>query len=150
MLYLDSSALVKCYAEEAGALDTIDLIDAAEAVATSSMTRVEVASALARAVRAGILSAKVGRQAHDAFAAEWDALIQVPVSGRVLARADAAVWESGLRGYDAVQMASALLWQERVGQAVTLATFDARLARAAAAFSGMTVWPLAVISSLSR
>jgi predicted nucleic acid-binding protein len=141
MLYLDSSALVKCYAEEAGALGTIDQIDAAEAVATSSITRVEVASALARAVRTGILTARAGREAHDAFTAEWEAIIQVPVSGRVLARADAGVWELGLSGYDAVQLASALLWQERVGQAVTLATFDARLARAAAASPGMTVWP---------
>lgn len=141
MLYLDSSALVKCYAEEAAALDMIDLIDAAEMVATSSITRVEVASALARAVREGLLTPKTGHEAHAAFSAEWDALIQVPVTGRVLARADAAVWDFGLRGYDAVQLASALLWQERVGQAMTLATFDARLARAAAALSGMTVWP---------
>jgi predicted nucleic acid-binding protein len=140
MLYLDASALVKCYGEEAGALDTVDLIDAAELVATSLVTRVEVASAFARAVREGLFRPKTGREAHAAFGAEWDALIQVPVTGRVLARAEAAVWDFALRGYDAVQLASALIWQERVGRAVTLATFDGRLARAAAS-SGITAWP---------
>jgi predicted nucleic acid-binding protein len=140
MLYLDSSALVKCYGEETGALDTVDLIDAAEMVATSLITRVEVSSALARAVREGLFTPRTGRETRAAFGAEWEALIQVPVTGRVLARAEAAVWDFGLRGYDAVQLASALIWQERVGQMVTLATFDVRLALAAAS-SGITAWP---------
>lgn len=91
-------------------------------------------------MREGLFTPKAGREVHAAFTADWDALIQVPVTGRVLARAEAAVWNFGLRGYDAVQLASALIWQERAGQAVTLATFDVRLARAAAS-SGVTAWP---------
>ena len=142
MLYLDSSALVKCYGEETGALDTVDVIDGAEMVATSSITRVEVSSALARATREGILAAKTGREAHDAFRDEWRSLIQVPVTERVLVRAQELLWNSGLRAYDAMQLASALVWQERVGQEVTVATFDRRLAEAAET-AGMPTWPRA-------
>lgn len=140
MLYLDSSALVKCYGEEAGALDTIDLIDAAEMVATSPITRVEVASALARAARNGMLAPKAAREAFRTFAGEAHALIQIPVSERVLARAQELVWQAGLRGYDAIQLASALTWAERSGRPLTLATFDRRLA-AAGQQAGLAVWP---------
>lgn len=143
MVYLDSSALVKLYGEEAGALDTIDLLDDAEMVAISPITRVEVASALARAVRTRMLAANGGREAYRAFIEESHALVQVPVTDRVLTRAQDLVWEHGLRGYDAVQLASALTWQDRVGMSVTLATFDVQLAGAAGK-AGMEIWPDAI------
>lgn len=139
-VYLDSSALVKCYAEEAGALDTIDLLDRADIVATSSITRVEVSSALARAVRERLLAGKAAREADHVFHDEWAGLVQVPVTERVLARAQELVWTFGLRGYDAVQLASALTWRERVGQDITVATFDRRLSAAAEA-AGLDAWP---------
>lgn len=142
MLYLDSSALVKCYGEEAGALQTVDVIDGADMVATSPITRVEVSSALARAVREGLLAPKTGREAYESFRNEWRSLIQVPVTERVLARAQELLWESGLRAYDAMQLASAIVWQERVAEDVTLATFDTRLA-AAAGRAGLHAWPRA-------
>jgi len=140
IVYLDSSALVKCYADESGALDTVDLLDGAEMVATSPMTRVEVASALARAVRDGVLAPKAGREAFEAFRNEWPALIQVPATERVLTRAQDLMWQSALRSYDAVHLASALIWRERVAQDVTLATFDRRLTAAAEA-AGLPAWP---------
>ena len=142
MLYLDSSALVKCYGEEAGALETVDVIDGAEMVATSPITRVEVSSALARAVREGVLAAKTGREAYESFRNEWRSLNQVPITERVMVRAQELLWESGLRAYDAEQLASAVVWQERVAEDVTLATFDTRLA-AAAVRAGLHAWPRA-------
>ena len=141
IIYLDSSALVKCYAEEPGSLDTVDLLDGAELVATSFVTRVEVSSTLARAVRAGLLPPEAGRAADRIFRDEWRALIRLPLTDRVLGRAQDVAWEFALRGYDAVQLASALIWQERVGGSMTLATFDGRLARAARD-AGMTTWPI--------
>jgi predicted nucleic acid-binding protein len=140
MLYIDSSALVKCYAQEPGALDTIDLLDGADMVASSPITRVEVSSALARAVREGLLSPKAGREAYAAFCDEWRSMIQVPVAERVLVRAQELLWANGLRAYDALQLASALVWQERLAADVTIATFDRRLA-AAAGTAGVRAWP---------
>jgi hypothetical protein len=49
-------------------------------------------------------------------------------------------WEHGLRGYDAVQLASALSWQESVGEEIVLATFDQQLWEAAKR-TGLKAWP---------
>jgi predicted nucleic acid-binding protein len=51
----------------------------------------------------------------------------VPVTEALVARAEAPAWGAALRGYDAVQLASALTWQESVGAKITLATFDRQL-----------------------
>lgn len=138
--YLDSSALVKCYVLEAESLDTIDMIGRADMVVTSPVTRVEVASGLARAVRTGSVSARGAHAGYADFAREVEAIIQVPLTDAIVTRAQALVWEHGLRGYDAIQLASALAWQQRIGSRVTLATFDARLAQAVGE-SGLAVWP---------
>ncbi len=140
IVYLDSSALVKCYVPEAGWEETLALVSAADLVATSPITRVEVASGLARAVRTGGLSAATGREALRAFAEESHALIQIPMTERLLVRAQAFVWDHGLRGYDAVQLASAVTWRERAASPVTLATFDRRLWQACATV-GLDPWP---------
>ena len=57
-----------------------------------------------------------------------------------MARAGALAWDAALRGYDAVQLASALTWQESVGANVLLATFDRQLWSAGKQI-GMHVWP---------
>jgi predicted nucleic acid-binding protein len=96
IVYLDSSALAKCYGNETGSLDTIGLLDGAEMVATSAITRVEVASALARAVRAGAMAPVEAREADRRFAEEFSALIRIPVTDRVLTRAQRFVWAARL------------------------------------------------------
>jgi len=45
-----------------------------------------------------------------------------------------------VRGYDAVHLASALIWQEGVGEVVTLATCDRQLWDAGH-MQGLTVFP---------
>jgi predicted nucleic acid-binding protein len=65
---------------------------------------------------------------------------KVPVTETLVARAEALAWDTALRGYDAVQLASALTWQESVGAAITLATFDRQLWDAGIQV-GMHVWP---------
>lgn len=52
-LYLDTSALVKCYIAEDGSDDVIALMADAAAVATSLVTRTEVAAALRRTREGG-------------------------------------------------------------------------------------------------
>ena len=48
-LYLDSSALVKCYIDEPHSEEVAHLMDTTLAVGTSAISRVEVGAALARA-----------------------------------------------------------------------------------------------------
>ena len=67
IVYLDASALVKRYVAEFGSTEVVDVTAAAAAVATAVVTRAEVAAALARAVRLGVLGEKSG----DARGAIW-------------------------------------------------------------------------------
>jgi len=59
------------------------------------------------------------------------------------ARAATLAWERGLRGYDAVHLATALVWRETLGEIVTVATYDRELWRGAQA-SGLPPWPAAI------
>ncbi len=140
ILYLDASALVKRYVTERGSRETADVCAKAEIVATSLVSRAEVAAAFAKAVRVGIVEPDKGRKAQRAFVSQWPDFAKVPVTEALVARAEALAWDAALRGYDAVQLASALTWQESVGAEITLATFDRQLWDAGKQV-GMHVWP---------
>jgi len=139
-VYLDASALVKRYVAERGSRETRELSASADVVATSLVSRAEVAAALAKAVRLGIVESDGGRKAQRAFAREWPDIAKVPVTEALVSRAEALAWDFALRGYDAVQLASALTWQEAVGAAITLATFDRQLWDAGQK-AGVRIWP---------
>jgi uncharacterized protein len=138
--YLDASALVKRYLVELGSRETIALTADAEMSATSMVTRAEVAAALAKATRTGLVTQDLARSAQRSFAEDWPDLARVPVTEAVVERAEALAWDHGLRGYDAVQLASALSWQESVGTEIVLATFDQQLWDAAPK-AGVKAWP---------
>jgi predicted nucleic acid-binding protein len=138
--YLDASALVKLYVAERGSKETTDLISRAELVATSLVSRAEMAAAFAKAVRIGLLGAESGRGAQRAFASQWTDIARVPVTESLVSRAEALAWDYALRGYDALQLASALTFQESAGTAVTLATFDRQLWKAGRK-AGLPIWP---------
>ena len=138
--YLDASALVKRYVAERGSAETIELTAAAEVVAASLVSRAEVAAALAKAVRSGLVSDDAARKAQRTFAREWSDLARIPLTEALVARAETLAWEYALRCDDAVQLASALTWQESVGTDIVVATFDTQLWKAAER-AGMKAWP---------
>ncbi|MGE4056183.1 MAG: type II toxin-antitoxin system VapC family toxin [Vicinamibacterales bacterium] len=149
--YLDASALVKRYLTERGSQETIALTAAAEISATSIITRAEVAAALAKAARTGLVSHDMARNAQRSFVGDWHDLVRVPITEALMAQAEALAWEQGLRGYDAVQLACALTWRESAGEEIVLATFDQQLWEAAKR-TGLKPWPeqLLVASTESR
>jgi len=138
--YLDASALVKRYIVERGSRETIALTAHSEMTATSIVSRAEAAAAFAKAVRTGLVKDEVARSAQRRFAGDWPDLARVSVTEAVIERAERLAWELGLRGYDAVQLASALTWQESVGEEIVLATFDQQLWQAAQR-TGLKAWP---------
>jgi predicted nucleic acid-binding protein len=138
--YLDASALVKRYIAERGSKETIALTADSDLTATSIVSRAEVAAALAKAVRAGLVKDDVARNAQRRFAGDWPDFARVSLTEAVVERAERLAWEHGLRGYDAIQLASALAWQESVGEEIVLATFDRQLWEGARR-SGLKAWP---------
>jgi predicted nucleic acid-binding protein len=140
ILYLDASALVKRYIAEAGSAEVGRLIARTDAVGTSVISRAEVAAALAKAVRVGLLSRDDAGAALQVFRAQWVDLVRLQLTETVVARADALAWEHGLRGYDAVHLGAALFWQDTIGEPITLATFDHQLWQKGE-IVGLVVWP---------
>lgn len=120
-------ALVKRYPSEPGTSETNQAIAEAEAVATTIVSRAEVSAALAKAVRVGAAERNEARALLDAFRDDWPDLFSLSATSTVAARAERLAWDEDLRGYDAVQLASALVWREGIGENITFATFDASL-----------------------
>jgi predicted nucleic acid-binding protein len=130
MLYLDTSALVKKYFEEPRSADVRTCIATHTSVATSTITRAESAAAFAKAVRVGTLTEVQAKLGHRIFVREWKNYIRIRVTESLVARADGIAWTFALRGYDAMHLAAALEWHDRIGEAITVATFDQDLWRA--------------------
>lgn len=138
--YLDASALVKRHLVERGSQETIALTAGSEMTATSVVSRAEVAAGLAKAARMSLVTDEIAQVARRSFTRDWPDLVRVPVTEALVERAAALAWQHGLRGYDAVQLASALTWQESVGEEIVLATFDQQLWEAAKR-AGLRPWP---------
>lgn len=138
--YFDAGALVKRYVAERGSRETIALMADSEMAATSIVTRAEVAAAFAKATRVRLMTEDGARSARRSFSEDWPDLVRVPITEALVQRADALAWDHGLRGYDAVQLASALTWQESVACEIVLATFNQQLWEAAPR-AGVKAWP---------
>ena len=139
-VYADTSALVKRYIVEPGSRGVIEMTATATLVATAVVTRAEVAAAFARAVRMGVVDPAAAKQAQNRFLRDWPGFARVSVTEALVARADALAWEFALRGYDAVQLASAITFRDSIGRDVVLASFDRQLWEASTQ-TGFEVWP---------
>lgn len=118
-LYLDSSALVKRYVEEAGSLDVRTAMSAADTCSACWVGFVETFRAVGLAV---------GERGVRRLKAEWAAFEVIDVGGAVAEEAGQIGWSTGLRSLDSVHLAVALSLPL---QEVTFATWDRRLHQAA-------------------
>ncbi len=129
--YLDTSALVKRYVNEAGSPSVRPLFRAG-GVATSRIAYAEIAATMARLCREGALT-EAGRDAVSArLDTDFAAITIVEIRAALVQRVPALAARQPLRGYDAVHLASALTLRER-GVAVTFWAADAVLVEAARA-----------------
>lgn len=143
LLYLDTSALFKRYVEEHESEEVLERIEEAPVVGTALITQVKVAAALAQAVRQQRMGRNEAQEAEQEFQDDWDDFTRIGVTGRLATRAGTLAWQHDLRGYDAVQLAAALAWQDTVEDAedkIVFACFDNDLRRAATA-AGLETWP---------
>lgn len=131
ILYLDASALVKRYIKEKESERVNAWIDAAEMVVTGLITRVEVAAAIARAGRMKLILPEEAFAALRQFRSEWESFHRLPITENTVMRGDILAYEENLRGYDAMHLACALIWQETVSLPVIMASFDVQLIEAA-------------------
>ena len=131
ILYLDTSVLVKRYVMEAysGALDS--LWSEAEVVAVSEVGYAEAVAAFARKFRERHISRRVLNSLIRDFKADWKALLHVIVSDDVNDKCEALILKHGLRGFDAIHLASAAILKKRLKEDVLFCCADQRLLEAA-------------------
>jgi hypothetical protein len=142
--YLDSSAVVKRYAAEAGS-EAIRAIctDAKNALFLSKLSLVEVSSAFARRARGGGISDEDRQSYLDLFIGDCARdYALIPADRRAINRAVGLAQAYALRGYDALQLACALvagdLLRAAGAEPVQYLSADDELLAAAAA-EGLTV-----------
>ena len=139
-VYCDTSAMAKRYVREPGRAALMKAL-ARRRVVSSVLMPVELHSAFSRRVREGALATIAlprlfQRVAHDRQ--YWTLIETTP---EVLAEAEALLETCPLRTLDAVHVASARVFQKRMGVPVTFVSADVRQL-AAASREGLT--PLAL------
>ncbi|MGC9334929.1 MAG: type II toxin-antitoxin system VapC family toxin [Anaerolineae bacterium] len=113
--YLDTSALVKRYAREEGTAWILSLTDvtAEHDLYTVRMTGPEMIAALFRKARTGEISPDDASRSAESFRADWRRQYQIgEVTALVADKAMELAEKHGLRGYDAVHLASAVVLQQ--------------------------------------
>jgi len=131
IVYLDTSALVKLYVEEAGSTAVVTCVERAAAVTTARVSYAEARAAFARYRREGGLTPAGLREVVGSLDAEWGAYDVVEIHEPLVRRAGQLAERHALRGYDAIQLAAALEVRS-AGADVEFASFDGRLNHAAA------------------
>jgi predicted nucleic acid-binding protein len=132
LLYLDTSALVKLYVSEPGRDLVIEAVEAAGAVATSTIAYPETLSAIRRAHAEARIDADERTAVTQAFTQSWDAYLRVDAGDDVARVAGHYAQQYGLKGADAIHLASGF-FMRCLHDPFRFLTFDRRLNAAAVA-----------------
>lgn len=143
--YLDTSALVKRYVQESGTAWVLGFTDwaAGHDLYTVRVAGPEMIAALFRKARTGEVATDEVRRSAVNFRSDWKQQYQIiEVTASVADKAMNLAEEHGLRGYDAVHLAAAIVLQQiRKSMdlpALTFVSADVRQ-RDTAAAQGLTV-----------
>ena len=141
--FLDSSALVKLFVDEAYSQALRNALQPIgdDAKAMSPLTQVEVRSALQRRFRNGEITPDAFRVAVAEIQLVSTRWIRVPLDEHVIHLASLVIDRHALRSLDALQLASALALRDEIEQGDTLLFIaaDHRLLEAARA-ENLTTW----------
>jgi uncharacterized protein with PIN domain len=125
-LYLETSALLSWLLDEPQAPGVREAVTEAEAVVTSSLTRLETERALHRAVSERVLREVQAQRLRGILARQQASWIVMAVSDAVLDRAGRAFPVEPVRSLDAIHLASALAFAEALPD-LRMLTHDHRL-----------------------
>ena len=130
ILYLDTSALVKLYVEEAGSAVVTSGVQAAGVVATARIAYAEARAAFARHRREGGLTAASLRRVVAHLDDDWPRYTVVEITDALVRTAGRYAEHHALRGFDGLHLAAATELR-RPDARVTFACFHRALSRAA-------------------
>lgn len=134
--FLDSTAFIKLFVQEAGTEAIIRLMEATEdnRKLISASTPLEVYAALKRRERTGGLSAEDSEAARNILRVEAARMVQQPLNPAVLEAARRGLDRHELNSTEALQLGAAVVAREMFqGMAVVFVASDGRLLEAARA-----------------
>ncbi len=129
--YIDTSVLLRLVLREPGALEDLQSYDG---LVSSELTAVESARTIDRLRLQGALTMEEAAARLRAITDWVEAIDLVLLRPQVLSRASQPL-PTPLGTLDAIHLATALIWRERMGGLATLATHDSALGLAARAFA---------------
>jgi predicted nucleic acid-binding protein len=132
--FLDSTAFLKLFVQEAGTDSIIQLMEATEdnRKLISAGTPLEIYAALKRRERAGMISAADGESARGILRLEAARMVQQPLNPAVLEAARQLLDRHELRSGDALQLGAAVVAREMFqGMEIVFVSSDARLLHSA-------------------
>jgi uncharacterized protein len=133
VIYLDTSALIERFVNEKGSPLVQSIVEGREAIATAKIAYAEIFAGLARKLRENNLSKAQYAVACRQFESDWQAYLRIALEDAILLSARDLIQRHPLRGFDAVQLASALRLKTALGGEITFAAADGRLLKAAEA-----------------
>ncbi len=115
MLYLDSSALIKRYVQEAGSEAVISRFEEGETIYTSALTFAEVHAAIGRKYRDKQLSAGEKKKLIDEFLYDWlFSLTVLELTTHTMTALPTLCEEYVLKASDAVHLSAAIWLKDSV------------------------------------
>ena len=129
--FFDTSALAKRYVTEPGS-QLVRTTLRAHPVSVARITYAELAASVARAWRGGVITEAQRDAIFARLARDFAQLTIVEVRAAVITTVPGLVLRQPLRGYDAVQLATALAVQASTQQSVEFWSADGALCAAAA------------------
>lgn len=138
ILYLDTSAYLKLYVDEAKS-ELVRSAAKGPKVTSHVITYAEIRAGLARALRLGRLPPDAYRYQLDQFERDGCSTRVIAADETLIRRAGDLAETHGLRGYDSVHLAAAeAVWRAVPGVDFRVGVFDGALTEAVRAL-GMTV-----------
>lgn len=131
IIYCDTSALIKRYVFEEGTKEVDALWEESFSIATSVVAFAETMSAFSRKLREGVFSTKEFREAASDFKEDFHSLILISVDHRLNQSIESLLMRHPLRGFDAIHLASALVFKELKNSDIRFVCFDRSLNEAA-------------------
>ncbi len=131
ILYLDTSDLVKLYAEEKNSDRIRKLVENCTVVATSIISYAEARAAFAKKFREKGFEEKAYRQIIKDLNRDWENYFILNISEDIVKSAGNLSEKHGLKGFDALHLSSALFLKKNSSLSIVFSCSDLRLKKAA-------------------
>ena len=140
-LFLDTSALVKLYAEEIGSSRVLDSLEEVDIVACQWLAYVEARAAFARKRSLGDIGEGQLQRCKEDFNRDWETFHRIDTTVPLLHLAADLAERFALRAYDGVHLAAAQSLQGAVGTSIQFGCFDRSLNAAASVLGLQIAYP---------